>query len=267
MRRNGMALTTLLLASLPAFAQPPRTPPAAPAAPTASLDRYLLRWEEQMQKVNTLTAQINRLDRDKTFDTTASFAGKAQYMKVPVAGGSPLNLAVLELYRGKDLAEKYVYTGTFLYMFAPAQKEVRAYEMPKPKPGEASNDIVLALVLGMKAAEARRRFDLKLFKEDPFYIYVDLVPRFANDRREFQRARIVLNKDNFLPRQLWFEHPNGNETTWDIPNLRTNDPLKRAAFDRPEVPAGWKLVPMPLAAAPATGKRPPAPPRVIRGDR
>lgn len=267
MRRNGMALTTLLLAGLPAFAQPPRTPPAAPpaAAPTASLDRYLLSWEEQMKKVNNLEAQINRLDRDKTFDTTTRFAGKAQYLKV-AAGASPLNLAVLEMYRGKDLAEKYVYTGTYLYIFAPAQKEVRAYELPKPKPGQTADDTVLSLVLGMKAAEAKRRYDLKLFKVDAYYIYVDVLPRFANDRREFQRARLVLDKNTFLPRQLWMEHPNGNESTWDMPTIRTNLPdMKRASFDRPEVPRDWKLVP--VAPPAASGTPPPAPPRVIRGDR
>lgn len=273
MRRNGMALTALLLASLPAFAQPPRTPPAAPpAAANATLDRYLQRWEEEMRKVQTLAAQINRLDRDKSFETTTRFSGYAQYMKVPSpGGGAPLNLAMLELrLDGKELAEKFVCTGTYLYHFVPAQKEVRAYEMPKPKPGpkpgQVADDSIMSFLFGMKASEARRRYELKLFKEDTWYIYVDITPRSPEDRRDFQRARVVLNKGTFMPRQLWFEHPNGNEVTWDIPTIRSGVELKRANFDKPEVPPGWKLVPV-SRTGPERGTPPPAPPRVIRPNR
>ena len=96
----------------------------------------------------------------------------------------------------------------------------------------------------MRAEEAKRRYVLNLAREDRYYIYVDVTPRFPADRADFQRARLVLNKDNFLPRQLWFEHPNGNEVTWDIPALKTGVPLDRRAFDAPRPPKDWKLVPV-----------------------
>jgi len=66
----------------------------------------------------------------------------------------------------------------------------------------------------------------------------------------------VLNKDTFLPRQLWFEQPNGSEVTWDIPAIRAGVQVNRADFDAPTPPPGWKMVQMPRNAD--------LPPKVIR---
>jgi len=266
MRPYGLVLTALLLGGAPAIAQqaaPPASAAAASAPGEQALDRYLLRWEQEMQRVQTLAAQLARLDKDKTFQTTQKFAGYAQYMK-DGTGPSTLNLAMLEMrLEGKDdVAEKYICTGTYLYQFLPAQKEIRAFELPKPRPGQVGDDTFLGFMFGMKAEEARRRYEMKLAKEDQWYIYVEIAPRFPADKADFQRARIVLNKDNFLPRQLWFEHPNGNEVTWDIPRIQSGMRLERRYFDAPQPPPGWKLVPV---ARTADGPRnADVPPRVVR---
>lgn len=239
------------------------TPPAAPPAatpPNPALDRHLVRWEQEMQKVQTLAALLNLSEKDKTFDTVQKFSGYAQYMKTGT-GATGTNLAMLELRpEGKnDISHKFVCTGTFLYQFLPAQKEVRAYELPKPKPGQVAEDNFLSFLFGMKAEEAKRRYDLRLAKEDQWYIYVDILPRFPRDRADFQRARIVLNRDSFLPRQLWFEQPNGSEVTWDLPRLQVNAKVNRTDFDAPRLPQGWKMTQVPQNAD--------LPPRVVRPGR
>jgi TIGR03009 family protein len=252
MRPHGLVLAALLLACVPAGAQQPPAPAAAPA-PSAeqALDTYLQRWEQEMQKIQTLWAQLERTDWEKTFDRKEKLVGAAQYMRTGT-GASALNLATLELYPEgkKEVQEKYVCTGTFLYQFMPAQKEIHVYELPRPKPGQVADDSLLTLLFGMKAQEAKTRYSLKLVKEDQYYVYVDITPKLAEDRRDFTRARLVLNRDTFLPRQLWFEHGNGNEVTWDIPQLRTGIALNRANFDAPRAPEGWKLVPVQRNAQP-----------------
>ena len=53
----------------------------------------------------------------------------------------------------------------------------------------------------------------------------------------------MLNKDSFLPRQIWFEN-NAGEVLWDLSTIQTGvklDPLK--VFAAPEMPRYWKLVP------------------------
>lgn len=259
MRHLSVALAALVAAVSTASAQqqPPAAPPAN-AAPQQALDRYLLRWEQEMQRVQTLAALLNRTEKDKTFETVNKFSGFAQYMK---AGNGPtaMNLAMLEMRpEGRqEISDKFICTGTYLYHFLAAQKEVRAYELPKPKPGQVADDNFLSFLFGMKAEEAKRRYDLRLAKEDQWYVYVEILPRFPIDKADFQRARIVLNKDSFLPRQLWFEQPNGSEVTWDIPRIENGAKINRADFDSPRLPAGWKMTQVPRNTE--------GPPRVIRG--
>jgi TIGR03009 family protein len=259
MRVPVMVLAVLLAAGGAARAQGPA------GAADAKLNQYLLKWEQAMAKIQTLSASINRIDKDKVFQSTKTLSGVAQYMKSG-AGPTALNLALLELKEARktEAAEKFVCTGAYLYQFLPAQKEIKAYELPRPRPGQVADDNFLSFLFGMKAEEAKKRYKLSLAKEDKFYVYVDIVPRNAQDRADFTRARLVLNTDTFLPRQLWFERGNSNETTWDVPALKTGVSLDRRNFDAPKPPAGWKLVPVPLsrAAAPPAAPKP----RVIRGD-
>jgi len=250
MRVFGLVLAGLLAAGAPALSRQ-NPAPAAPAPPQQALDNYLLRWEQEMQKIQTLHAQVARIDKDKTFNTAVKLVGYAAYRKTGT-GASALNLAMLEMRpEGKqEVREKWICTGTYLYQFLPEEKQIKVFEMPKPKPGQVAEDNVFSFMFGMKADEAHRRFELRLAKEDEFYVYVDILPRFPSDKSDFQRARMVLNKSNFLPRQLWFEHPNGNEVTWDIPRIQSGAELDRRLFDPPQAPPGWRVVPVPRQPEP-----------------
>jgi TIGR03009 family protein len=247
MRPYGLILFALMLASLSVRAQQapqaPAAPAAAPAAADRALDDHLDKWEKAMKNIETLGAQLTRIDKDPTFDQVQKLTGVAYYMK-DGKGPSAQNLALLELkLEGqKEAKEKYLCTGTYIYKFVPEQKEIHYYELPKPKSGQVGEDSLLSLLFGMKADEAKRRYKLKLAKEDAYYIYVEITPRSAADRADFQSARLVLNKSNYLPRQLWFEHGNKSEVTWDIPNLQVGMRLERKYFDAPQAPPGWKLV-------------------------
>jgi TIGR03009 family protein len=255
MRNSGLVLGVLLLCQAAVSAQqppqqpyppqPPRQPmvPAAqPLNPNDPLDQLLIRWEGEMKRVQTLQASLTRIDQNKTFGTTDVYVGVAKYMKAQ-SGPRVVNLALLEL-RKKDKPDTYdkiLCNGTALYQWAPAEKEIRMQPLPQPKPGQVADDGPLQFLLGMKAEEARRRYELKLTKSDQYYHYVDVLPRFDQDKADFQRARMVLNKDSFLPRQLWFEQPNGNTVTWDIPKIENGTPLNAREFETPTPPPGWKM--------------------------
>ncbi|HTU23619.1 MAG TPA: TIGR03009 domain-containing protein [Gemmataceae bacterium] len=244
MRSYGLALAALMLVSYSALAQ--QTPAAPPAAADDKvLDGHLAKWEAALKKVETLGAQLTRIDKDPTFDHVQKLTGTAYYMRTG-SGPTAQNLALLELkVEGqKEPKEKFICTGTYIYQFLPEQKEIRYYELPKPKQGQVAEDNnLLSLLFGMKAEDAKKRYELKLAKEDTYYIYVDITPRSPADRADFQRARLILNKSNYLPRQLWFEHANRSEVMWDIPNLQVGMALDRRSFDAPKAPPGWKLVP------------------------
>ncbi len=247
MRRYGLVLATLVLANLPASAQQAQQTPATPpaAADNKALDEHLNKWEAAMKRVETLGAQLTRIDKDPVYEHVQKLTGTAYYMR---AGNGPTaqNLALLQMTVDgqKEPKEKFICTGTYIYQFLPEQKEIRYYKLPKPEPGQAAEDNnLLSLLFGMKAEDAKRRYELKLSNEDANYIYVYITPRSAADKADFQNARLVLNKSNYLPRQLWFEHANRSTVLWDIPNLQVGMALDRRVFDAPQAPPGWKLVP------------------------
>ena len=258
MRQRGLALTVLLLTAATVAAQTAATPPAPPAQSAATLDGYLDRWQKTMEQVQALSAQIKRTEKDQTTDVEKHFTGFTKYLRVGAAGTTQ-NLALLQMTpdNKKEFSERFVCSGALLYEFRQSEKVVMAHELPKPRAGQVSDDNFLSFLFGMKKEEAQKRYDLKLTKTDQYYLYVDIQPRFAADKVDFKRARIVLNKETLLPRQLWFESPNQTETTWDVVQINANDKtINRQEFDAPTPPPGWKMV-----AAPKDAE---SPPRVAR---
>src|SRR5262249_46737498 len=152
-------------------------------------------------------------------------------------------LLYMEKKGNPQVFEKFICSGNVLYEFVPPQKLIRVHELPQPKAGQqAIEDNFLTFLFGLKPEEAKRRYELKLKKEDQWYIYIEILPKLPGDKADFQRARLVLNSQTFLPRELWFEHPNGNEVKWDIPRIENGVRLDRKDFAAPSAPPGWNMV-------------------------
>ncbi len=268
MRNRWLTLTALLLMAAGLHAQQSAPPSAgglqirpAPSAAVldpahSRLDAVLKEWEEHMKRVETLSALCTRTTVDKVLKDTEVFEGTAQYIKP--------DLFIVEMkQKGKpERYEKWICTGTFLYEFLPQDKLLRAHQLPPAKAGQLPQDSFLPFLKGMKADEAKARYDLTLKKEDQWWIYVQITPRFPEDKADFQSARLVLSSQTFLPRELRFTQPNGNEVIWDIPKIQSGVRLNRVEFTAPKAPAGWKTQMIPLQAA--GSPRDDVPPRVIR---
>jgi TIGR03009 family protein len=242
--------------------QQPYTPPPAQAVPALDpahnrLDALLLRWEQELNKIQNLEAQVVRTDKDRTFGQVVVLKGVAKYKKP--------NLGLLQLVKvgGKpEEFEKFICTGTYLFQYSPATKIIWVHELPRPKPGQVADANFMALIFGMRAADAKARYNLQLTKEDENWIYIQVTPTRAEDKADFQRAQLVLNAKTFLPRRLWFEGVNQNEQTWDLPAVNTNAQIDAREFAAPEAPPGWRkeMARQPNAAAPGGDLRP----RVVR---
>jgi len=242
MRKYGLTLTIILLAHTTLLAQETTLGKGSPTS-KVGLDDILASWERSMKGVTSLTATLNRTTLQKTFQATEVFEGTAKYMRP--------NLAMLYMSKKNrpEIFEKYVCSGNFLYEFVPREKLLRVHELPQPKQGQVGEDNLLTFLFGMKAAEAKRRYDLMVLAPPPndkWYFYILIKPKTQRDKNDFSRARLVLHNTTFLPRQLWFEQPNGNEITWDFLKMDVKTPLARADFGPPPVPTGWKMVKIPL---------------------
>jgi TIGR03009 family protein len=255
MRLSGLALAAALLLAAAATAQqpppqlsgaptpPPAVTPAAPADP--ALDAHLRRWEQEAQKFQTLALGLEQVHKDNAVGVVNQYTGMAYFMKTGT-GANARNMVLLETY-GKDargnkvLAEKFVCTGNFFYLFNSQAKEIQAHELPRSAPGAMPDDNFLGM-FGLRAEEAKRRYNITFQNEDATYIYIGIKPRFPRDKAEFVEARVVLNKSTFLPVQLWYKQPNNSEVVWSIRSAFVNKPMKQEWFDKPEPPPGWKFV-------------------------
>ncbi|VTS02983.1 TIGR03009 domain-containing protein [Tuwongella immobilis] len=238
MRCAVWCVTGMLILTGSVFAQNPVAPPADPMA--SRLDVLLKAWEDRMKNTSTLYTECTRTEINKTFNTTEVFTGQARYMKP--------NLARLDLLKKDDPNnyEKYVCTGTYLYEYRPKNKLVRIHDMPKGNGNAVADNASMSFIFGMKADEAKQRFQLTLRKEDNFWIYVDILPKYPADKQEFTKAQMVFYaspaSNAMLPRRLWFEHPNGDEIMWEFNTIQTNVQLERNDFVAPSAPKDWQVV-------------------------
>ncbi len=245
MRKTCLALLALGVLGTAGLAQsPPPAPAAAPAAAPGEaqgndLDKYLLHWEDAMKTVNSLAVACTRTEIDPTYKTRKSYTGTIHFLKPTYFFW---HMAAKD--KPSDY-ERYICTGTHIYQYLPTEKQIKYYPAPKTtNAGKLTDDSSLAFMFGMKATEAKARYDLKLHNVDQNYVYIDVISKNAVDRADFVKARLVLNKDTFLPRQLWFEAPNTGEVLWDLANIQPNSPkINAEIFAAPQTPRDWKLVP------------------------
>lgn len=253
--RYSPVLPALLLLPILASAQ-------QPAANQAKMLGYTLQnWEQAMARLDSFAVTCRRTTTDKTFGGVEVFEGSAKFLKG--TQGQP-SRALLELVSKKDpnKFEKFLYTGTFLYEWVPATKVLRIHDVPRPKTGQPlADDNIVGLVFGMTAAAAQQRYQMTWVPDtkynNKYYHYVQILPRTPADKADFTEARLVLTARDFLPRQVWYHQPNGNEITWDFEMLRKNADARvtPTTFAPPQtVPQGWRYERAPApGTVPASG--------------
>ena len=257
MRSLALTLTSLIAivpflsaqqpGNSPIIPAPGSNPPAASIPtpilnPNGRLDALLMQWESQMKNVASVWAkEMTETDKDKD-GTMRVYKGEARFLKP--------NYAAVQLVRvdNPKFYKMIVSTGNLGYDYRPQEKKLYVYRLPPQRAGLA-NAGILSFIGGMGAAEAKARFDMKISKDtgpDQPFIYIDVFPKHAADQKEFSRAQLVIVASTMLPRRLWTVAVNGNETTYDLPDVNTKVQLKPVDFAAPKMPEGWELKEVPL---------------------
>jgi TIGR03009 family protein len=262
MRLAGSALAALLIGVTVAWAQPPVagspvTPPAAPAAKSdPKLDAHLENWEKTMGALTNFRFELNLKKTDAVFKKDKPYSGVVLCMKP--------NLAVVRMNYDGDKSgadyEAFICDGKSLYHYTGLERTITEYKLPDPKTNPVTDNLMLDFLSGMKAKDAKARFDLSLFKEDANYVYLDVKPVLGKDKEEFQQLRMALYGPNtkfaYLPAQVYMVHPNGDTELWKFTDPQTNIPVlapKDFAFQK--VP-GFQMKQPPPPPAPARPGQP-----------
>ncbi len=252
-------LATLLAVPTAAFAQgttgdpPPKkdAPPVAPATQMSEknqkmLDGYLAAWERRMAKIEGLETKIALTEIDQKGNKVVR-TGDAAILKPNHAK------MLLKLADDPTNTKKWMHfsaDGKFLRQYDYTQKVVLTDPLPKDGVGD---DSMMSFLFMTSAANLKKRYDLSIDVEDPKrhtenYVYLRVLPRSKADAQDFERAEVVLWKNNtdekffdrwMLPARIWYKQPNGEQIMWDFQNMTTQKKFTVKDFAAPGMPDGW----------------------------
>jgi TIGR03009 family protein len=279
MRRFSLSFAAMLLgvtlirAQVPGTVGTPGLPPAPPLGQPsdAKLDAHLTAWEKTMSTVTNFRVDLALKRTDAVFKEDRHYSGSVLCMKP--------NLARLRLdYDGdptKADYEAYICDGKSVYEYNGLQKTVTEWKLPNPaaNPAGSTDNLMLDFLSGMKARDAKQRFELTLFKEDDYYVYLDIKPLQARDKTEFQQLRLALYGPNtkfaYLPAQVYMVKPNGDTEQWSFKNPQINlQGVDQKLFQYVKVPGFSERQGQPTPPpAPTTSIRPSGPPSGVPSKR
>ncbi|MCS7270232.1 MAG: TIGR03009 domain-containing protein [Gemmataceae bacterium] len=143
-------------------------------------------------------------------------------------------------------------------------KTITEWKLPDPstQPHASTDNLMVDFLGGMKAENLKKRFQITLFNEDQYYIYLDIKPLLAKDKEEFKQLRLALYGPRtgalaYLPVQAYIVKSNDTIEQWTISNHKINiagiDPQK--VFRYEDVP-GFTRRQAPQSSPPSVPVRP-----------
>jgi hypothetical protein len=206
----------------------------------------LREWAEANRRRQSQQYEVTIISKDNAFGTEARSTAQVVWVRP-------------HLFR-VDLLEK----GKRTHILLGTEKSIQHYRFDKrtvtvlPKrsksaqmswfekllrwPPDGPEDTLVWPTMSPAVCDLSSRWDVRLTKEDQWYLYIEVCPKRGKVAREFERRRIVLNRSNYSVRQIWTKHPNGNETTLDVPRSRETAPAVLREQILKGLPTGWKRV-------------------------
>jgi TIGR03009 family protein len=275
MRLTGFTLLALLVTVTAAWAQQPGAPgvPKVPGVPPAlplavapadqKLEGYLAGWEKATSSLVNLRVELELIRTDPVFKTDKKYTGVVVCMKP--------NYAVLRLDYTADPKdyEAFICNGKAVYAYSGLDKTITEWKLPDPKtnPAGVTDNLMIDFLSGMKAKAVKDRFDITVFKEDDYYVYLDIKPKRDKDKQEFKQLKLALFRPHieglaFLPAQIFMVKPNDTTEQWKLGKHKSNIPgITEKDFEYKDVP-GYRRVQGTPEPAPVVRPGTPTPPKV-----
>lgn len=227
----------------------PARPPAnnlVVEALSPELEAILDEWEQKSSQIKSLKGKHTRTVFNLVFEVEKRAEGRF-FLETPDKGR--IDLTGLEVKKntksdriGKsgnpfrvesDRAEKWICNGEEILM---VNDEDKSYDIaPLPNELRGTNIVKgpLPFLFGIKADDAKRRFQLSLAKSpDPSQHAILVVPRLPEDQQNYKIAKIGLDKRTYLPRSVMLLDPTGNLETryfFEIEDVNNRNKLDNIA--------------------------------------
>lgn len=284
MPRIGLTFAALFVAAF-ALAQGPAAPgqplqvPGPPASrvpvpgggapavqPTLPVDpkikAHLDAWESRMKESTNFYSECRVVRKNLLHKTEKNLKGQVACLKPNMAYMRIDEVPPPNVLKNPNAYEAYICNGKAVYEYDASAKTVNEY--PLPANGVSGNLLLDFLSGAMTAKAALERFEIKEAKPDPNYVFLELRPKLAEDKVDFEVMTVVLFGPNvpkdyvpYLPCVVVIRKANGqHEETWHFDLPKVNVAGLGANFFAVQFPPGWKHVkqqPKPAVGAKPTG--------------
>jgi TIGR03009 family protein len=203
------------------------------------LEALLRGWESRTKSITNLRCEFTRYTLEQAFPVERVEYGRASYIR-PDKGH--LDLWKTPERKKEDYTEIFICDGQAIHQYTFRTKEYIQHLLPASQQGENIMQGTLPFLFGLGPAEAKSRFAIRLEKEDTDWAWIEVLPRFEEDRQNFRVVKVVLNKTTFLPGAMLVVEPIGNQYKYEITRIEPNPKPAVSAADvqRLQPPKGWQ---------------------------
>lgn len=229
------SLVTLFLCAPTGISQNARPAPRAPGEadgaqaqppqqPSPQLWKLLTDWEKGSAAINTLEGRHQRRIYDDTFKVEKLAQGEFWYagpdkgridiseVKITpemLASRNDPQAKVERDESGKpyelksDSQRRWICDGDKLFDIDDERKEARVTNLPPENRGANIMNTPLPFLFGMPPNDALKRYDIQLDdsndRANPPYALLTIYPRWPGDKKNYKKAQVYLNTENYLP--------------------------------------------------------------------
>lgn len=172
-------------------------------------------WEVQSAKIKSLRGKHTRKTFNKVYEEEA--VSKGQFFletpdkgRIDLQGVKPDKNAVSNRTNSKKApykvvagqSERWICTGDEIVMVNEADKSFEVLPIPADQQGENIIHSPLPFLFGMKADEARERFEIFIGQVTGTEVYLTVYPLEEQDRVNYSKAQIILDRTVYLPKSV-----------------------------------------------------------------
>jgi TIGR03009 family protein len=242
----------------------------AAESPKIDMDQLLQMWEGQSLKLQSLEVAIYRVDTSKAWGDEEHYQGhavfrspqlayldfrkvKLQFQPDPKAKEKKIAVPVKKNNKIESTAyETIVCTGQEVWHYRYDVKQIIIYPLDKDQRKRALEEGPLPFLFNMKAADAKRRYEMVLQAQDAEVYLVMITPLLQDDKDSFSRAWVYLDKTFLLPKRIFLLAPDRNSSKdFRLSQIQANQPVKDRYFVGVVPPKPWKVERNPGGPAPA----------------
>ncbi len=221
---------------------------------------YIRKWKEAVERTKRLECAIEVTKVDKVFSDKNKSSGNFQFLKIKLQAetksyrnldlksGSPGNTISRRLINETiytiNNGSKYISIANYSKITDEQKKKMNSEFFSSIKLATIEEPVEISDFIS-NPNRILKHHDLGLCKEDAYYLYFSLRLKSKGDRSSSVRGQLVLSKDTFLVRRIWWGGPN-DEVYYDFTRMSLAPELKLNDFAEPdrEQFKGWTIYEM-----------------------